>query len=192
MCKTRFKRRSLFFMTQLSSVKMSLHHNSRALTQAWHKFPLDLQAAATLQFFRTGLKWAAGAASDSLGGKGLMVERIRARQSATFLFVAQARAGVWPAEDWKWFPLVWGQETWTSLVFSHRNTNVCAYLPHLQPWLLLLCSAGPALLWPNLFWLQCEEACMIKKKVWSKDSKDIQNLHQHSFTVSHKTHHVIA
>lgn len=27
-----------------------------------------------------------------------MVERIRARQSATFLFGAQARAGVWPEE----------------------------------------------------------------------------------------------
>lgn len=29
-------------------------------------------------------------------GKGFMVERIRARQSATSLLGAQARAGVWP------------------------------------------------------------------------------------------------
>lgn len=152
-------------MTQLNSVKTSLHHNGRALTQAWHKFPLDLQAAAMPQFFRTGPKWEAAVVSDSLGGKGLMVERMRARQSATFLFGAQARAGVWPAEDWKWFHLVRGQETWTSLVFSHRNTNICAYLHHLQPWLLLLCSVGPALLWPNLFWLQCEGAWTTKRRL---------------------------
>lgn len=49
-------------------------------------------------FFRMGLKWEAGTAPASLGGKGFMVERISARQSATFLFGAQARAGVWPAE----------------------------------------------------------------------------------------------
>lgn len=29
-----------------------------------------------------------------------MVERIRARHSATFLFGAQARAGVWPVGWW--------------------------------------------------------------------------------------------
>ena len=38
------------------------------------------------------------AALASLGGKGFMVERIRARQSATSLLGAQARAGVWPDE----------------------------------------------------------------------------------------------
>lgn len=50
------------------------------------------------QFFRMGLKWEAVPPPASLGGKGFMVERIRAKQSATFLFGAQARAGVWPAE----------------------------------------------------------------------------------------------
>lgn len=62
-------------------------------------FPLDPQEAAILQFFRMGLKWEAALGPASLGGKGFMVERIMARQSATFLFGAQASAGVWPAED---------------------------------------------------------------------------------------------
>lgn len=35
----------------------------------------------------------------SRGGKGFMVERIRARQSATSLLGAQARAGVWPSSS---------------------------------------------------------------------------------------------
>lgn len=35
-----------------------------------------------------------------------------------------------------------------------------AHLPHLQPWLLLLCSATPALQWPGLSLLRCEGACM--------------------------------
>lgn len=50
------------------------------------------------QFVRMGLKRDGVPVLASLGGKGFMVERMRARQSATFLFVAQARAGVWPAE----------------------------------------------------------------------------------------------
>lgn len=54
-----------------------------------------------MQFFRMGLKWEAVLGPASLGGKGFMVERMRARHSATFLFGAQARAGVWPAEDKK-------------------------------------------------------------------------------------------
>lgn len=37
----------------------------------------------------------------SRGGKGFMVERIRARQSATSLLGAQARAGVWPGQQQK-------------------------------------------------------------------------------------------
>lgn len=53
------------------------------------------------QFFRTGLKWEPVPPPTSLGGKGFMVERIKAKQSATFLFGAQARAGVWPAEGQK-------------------------------------------------------------------------------------------
>lgn len=43
-----------------------------------------------------GLKCDAAPVPASLGGKGFMVERMRARHSATFLFGAQARAGVWP------------------------------------------------------------------------------------------------
>lgn len=35
----------------------------------------------------------------SLGGKGFMVERISARQSATSLLGAQAKAGVWPVKE---------------------------------------------------------------------------------------------
>jgi len=35
----------------------------------------------------------------SRGGKGFMVERIRARQSATSLLGAQASAGVWPGGE---------------------------------------------------------------------------------------------
>ena len=34
----------------------------------------------------------------SFGGEGFIMERIKARQSATFLFGAQDRAGVHPAE----------------------------------------------------------------------------------------------
>lgn len=43
-----------------------------------------------------GLKWDVVLVLASLGGKGFMVERMRARHSATFLFGAQAKAGVWP------------------------------------------------------------------------------------------------
>ncbi|TNN81274.1 hypothetical protein EYF80_008334 [Liparis tanakae] len=62
------------------------------------RLPLDPQVDEMPNFFRMGLKWEAGTAPASLGAKGFMVERISARQSATFLFGAQARAGVWPAE----------------------------------------------------------------------------------------------
>lgn len=103
-----------------------------------------------LQFFRMGLKWEA--ASASLGGNGLMVERINARQSATFLFGAQARAGVWPDEDQqvRKLGLLW---------WSPSEMNILTYRPRLQPWLLLLCSATPAQQWPGLFLQQYEEAC---------------------------------
>lgn len=60
--------------------------------------PVDPHVATIPQFFRMGLKWEAEPVLASLGGKGFMVERMRARQSATFLLGAQARAGVWPAE----------------------------------------------------------------------------------------------
>lgn len=42
-----------------------------------------------------------GQEEGSRGGKGFMVERIRARQSATSLLGAQARAGVWPGQQQK-------------------------------------------------------------------------------------------
>lgn len=38
------------------------------------------------------------------------------------------------------------------------NIIIPAYLPHLQPWLLLLCSVTPALQSPGLSLLQCEGA----------------------------------
>lgn len=48
-------------------------------------------------------------------GKGFMVERIRARQSATSLLGAQAKAGVWP-EGQRYIPI-----SVTSVLFhNHR------------------------------------------------------------------------
>ncbi len=51
----------------------------------------------------------------------------------------------------------------TALVKYHRDINIPAYLPHLQPWPQLLCSVTPALQSPGLSSLQCEGACMRKK-----------------------------
>lgn len=50
-----------------------------------------------LQFFTPGPRCEASPLLASLGGKGFMVDRMSARQSATSLFGAQARAGVCPA-----------------------------------------------------------------------------------------------
>lgn len=51
-----------------------------------------------LQFFTPGQRCDASPLPASLGGKGFMVDRMSARQSATSLFGAQARAGVCPTE----------------------------------------------------------------------------------------------
>lgn len=85
-------------------------------------------------FFRMGLKWEAVAAPASLGGKGFMVERISARQSATFLFGAHARAGVWPAENREEVSYSAPQEPLSALlVLFHKSMVIPAYPPHLQP-----------------------------------------------------------
>lgn len=77
--------------------------------------------AEIAQFLRMGLKCEAVVASASLGGKGLMVERIRAKQSATFLFGAQARAGVSPAENHQKKRSVFDEEF---LTFSGKTSNM--------------------------------------------------------------------
>lgn len=106
-----------------------------------------------------GLKWEAFPLLASLGGKGFMVDRMRARQSATFLLGAQARAGVWPADGQQ------GKSEPTVSFYAWQEVPGCfiiiipAYLPHPQPWLLLLCSVTPALQSPGLSLLQCEGAC---------------------------------
>lgn len=73
-------------------------------------------------------------------GKGFMVERIRARQSATSLLGAQARAGVWPAADTSKINRLLPPQTFWCTFPSASNTD----LPHPQPAPWLLGSAVPA------------------------------------------------
>ena len=98
-----------------------------------------------------------GQEEGSRGGKGFMVERMRARQSATSLLGAQARAGVCP-----------GRQTHTHTIRHHicdglyrtidyKTTlamcggGILPHPPHPQPALWLLGSAEPAPLWPGRY-----------------------------------------
>ena len=56
-------------------------------------------------------------------------------------------------------------------------------LPHLQPWLLLLCSVTPALQSPSLSLLQCEEAYMRKRQIcWHTGDKCSEGMQPWEFT----------
>lgn len=86
--------------------------------------------AGIAQLFKMGPKCDVVPVLASLGGKGFIVERIKARHSATFLFGAQARAGVWPVgcqqeeNMFGWAIL----ELYRDMIFL-----LVAYLLHLQP-----------------------------------------------------------
>lgn len=57
-----------------------------------------------------------------------MVERMRARHSATFLFGAQAKAGVWPVGCQQVKNIIEGH-----YIELHRDKILFAYLLHLLP-----------------------------------------------------------
>lgn len=86
----------------------------------------------------------------SLGGKGFMVERISARQSATSLLGAQAKAGVWPVRekerDGYWYAnppqIKLGQKCHHSFLADYQLSTLRTKVCPSNPWAMDLNICG--------------------------------------------------